>query len=216
MIIVLSGRSGAGKTSACRLVETALASRGTTVGGVLCGAVFEAGVKVGILVSDVSRGPGHPAANLARAVPPGLRRVPLPDRGVPGTIRYGMWNFDEAALRAADEAISLFISASGFAARRSIAFVDEIGPMELDHDIGMILTLAGLDAVAGRAMAAQAPDQSPLCIVVARPDIAGRLAIRWPRSLRIDMETLSVREAADAMLQALGSGSALPSGSTLS
>ena len=212
MIIVLSGRSGAGKTSACRLVEAALAPSGMPLGGVLCGAVFETGVKVGILVSDVSRGLGHPAANLARAVPQDVRRVPLPDQGIPGMIRYGMWYFDEAALRAADEAASLFLAASGSAAPRSVAFVDEIGPMELDHTIGMIRTLAGLDAAAGSAMATQSPD----CIVVARPDIAGRLAIRWPLSLCIDMETLSVREAADAMLDALGRGSGTPSGSTLS
>ena len=209
MIIVLSGRSGAGKTSACVLAETALATSGMALGGVLCGAVFEGGTKTGILCRDVSLSPGHPAKGLARAVPPDVRRVPQPDRSVPGIIRYGMWDFDEATLHAADKATSLFIAASCSATRRSAAFVDELGPMELDHGLGMTLTLAALDEVAGRGLAARTIGPPHDCIVVARPGIADRLAIRWPLSLRIDMETLSVREAADAMLRVLGHGQGL-------
>jgi hypothetical protein len=117
-----------------------------------------------------------------------------------------------AALGAADEATSLFIAASGSAAGRPVAFVDELGPMELDHGLGMTRTLAALDALSTRMAAVRMPDPRPDCIVVARPEIADRLAVRWPSSRRMDMETLSVRAAADAILQALGQEDGFPSG----
>lgn len=194
---MLSGVSGSGKTSACGIAEGMARAAGRSVGGVLCRAVFESGRKVGIDARDLSGGPDSPAAPLARARLD-IKRGPAFDDADPLVLRYGMWEFSKAALSAADEAAAAFIAAAREAATPALAIVDEIGPLELDRNAGMTRTLAALDE------AERAPDRSAACLVVARPDIADRLALRWSASVRIEMDGLSYREAAEAAIAALG------------
>jgi len=196
---VLSGVSGSGKTSACGVAESLARAAGRTVGGVLCRAVFEGGRKVGIDARDLAGGPDSPAAPLARARPDaGPTRAPAFDDADPVALRYGMWEFYKAALSAADGAAAAFIAAAREEATPALAVVDEIGPLELDRNAGMTRTLAALDG------AARAPARPVACLVVARPDIADRLALRWSGSARIEMDGLSYLEAAEAAIAALG------------
>jgi len=195
MILVLSGVSGSGKTSACGVAEGMARAAGRTVGGVLCRAVFEDGRKVGIDARDLAAGPDSFAAPFARARPD-VDRGPAFDDADPLFLRYGMWDFSKAALSSADGTAAAFIAAARGVATPALAIVDEIGPLELDRNAGLTKTLAALDE------AAQA--RSPACLVVARPDIADRLVLRWRSSRRIEMDGLSYRDAAEAALAELG------------
>ena len=197
MILVLSGVSGSGKTSACGIAEGMARAAGRTVGGVLCDAVFEGGRKVGIDARDLAAGPVSPSAPLARARPE-ITRAPKFDDADPLFLRYGMWEFSKAALSSADEAAAAFIAAAGASTAPALAIVDEIGPLELDRNAGLTKTLAALDE------AARAPAGSIACLVVARPDIADRLVLRWRSSRRLEMDGLSYREAAEAATAAFG------------
>lgn len=197
MILVLSGVSGSGKTSACGVAEGLARAAGRAVGGVLCRAVFEDGRKVGIDARDLAAGPSSRAAPLARARP-GAKRDPAFDDADPLFLRYGMWEFSKAALSSADEAAAAFIASAGASTAPALAIVDEIGPLELARYAGLTRTLAGLDE------AARAPAGAIACLVVARPDIADRLALRWRSSRRIEMDGLSYLDAAEAALAALG------------
>ncbi|PKL23213.1 MAG: hypothetical protein CVV47_16060 [Spirochaetae bacterium HGW-Spirochaetae-3] len=210
MILVLSGVSGSGKTSACLIAERMAVVAGIAVGGVLCRAVFEGGRKVGIDVRNLAGGLDGPAAPFARArlgapsaPPPTGKPAPAFDDADPLVLRYGMWEFSRAAISAADEATASFLAAvraaddgTRRATTRFLAIVDEIGPMELDRGAGMTRTLAELDAEAA------APSGALGCLVVARPDIADRLAIRWSASKRLAIDGLSYREAAETAIAA--------------
>jgi len=212
MILLVSGASGSGKTSACRVVARAAAAGAIPTGGIICDAVFEDGRKTGIQCADLVAGADGRPWPLARVSPGALPRKPGVAAGVadgsatpafddsdPTMVRYGMWEFQKSALAAADAAISGYVATLGVATagyRMPLVFVDEIGPLELDRGTGMVKTLAALDAAAPRG----AP--GALYLVVARPDIADRLAERWPGSLVIAMNGTGAEGAARAILAA--------------
>ncbi|MBU0927662.1 MAG: hypothetical protein KKA67_07925 [Spirochaetes bacterium] len=209
MILILSGRSGSGKTSACAILEGLARASGAAVGGTLCRAVFEGGRKTGIDARDLSRGPEAASRPLARARPSsepspdeGRPRVPAYDDSDPLVLRYGMWEFDKPALSAADASSAAFITdaSRGAGGQRSLAIIDEIGPLELDKRAGMVSTLDALDAL--RRFAGGGGGLG--CVVVARPDIADRLAARWAGSARIDMEGSTFAGAAETAMATLG------------
>jgi len=217
MILLVSGASGSGKTSACRIVARASGARDIPTGGVICDAVFEDGRKVGIQCADLARGDEGRPWPLARVRPGALPRKPGEAAGTAGgpatpafddsdptVVRFGMWEFQKSGLAAADAAISGYVATLGVATlgvtrpgyRMPLVFVDEIGPLELDRGTGMVKTLAALDEAA--------PLGAPgaLFLVVARPDIAARLAERWPGSLLIEMNGTGPESAAEAILAA--------------
>lgn len=104
-----------------------------------------------------------------------------------------MWQFFKAALARADEAVIHYLNRPGKdGEQRATVFIDEIGPMELDRNLGMVRTLARLDAIAlGDVI------ENTACIVVARPIIASHLASRWPKSSVLDIEGMSIAKAAE-------------------
>lgn len=202
--MVLAGPSGSGKTSSCAIAVRLAREAGVPVAGSLCEAVFEDGSKVGIdwmnLADDgatrrsiARRLPGFHTRPGDGARPPGWRAAF--DGSDPRAIRFGSWEFDGAALAEADEAASAAVDAAASARRAEarLVIVDEIGPLELDRGVGMVRTLAALDR-AGRG---------GLMVVVARPDIADRLALRWPGSVRLDVEGVSFELTAGRILEAL-------------
>lgn len=218
MTVILSGASGSGKTSACKLVaEAARASRIPT-GGIICPALFQDGRKVGIECADLSAAPSRNPWKLAEIrrdaagqPPSGPARLP----GTPGTpafddsdaevLRYGMWEFSKAALAAADRSIIEYVAGSGGDMIDGIAdpssavvFVDEIGPLELNRGTGLVKTLAMLDE------AAMKRGPGLRFLVVARPDIATRLEERWPDSRLVEMTGSGYPDIAGIILTTLG------------
>jgi hypothetical protein len=126
-----------------------------------------------------------------------LAGKPVPEPTGPDTFSYGRWEFRQSALAAADASILKDIEACLF------VFVDEIGPLELDHGIGMVRTLARLDA----------DEDMDNCIILVciRQDLAQMLTERWPGSRLVELTgegQLSIGNAEQAVLETI---SPLPS-----
>lgn len=193
-MLILSGLSGSGKTSACLLVAKALTESGTPAGGVLCKAVFEGGVKTAISCLDIGQEPGGEPWLLASLDPlhiHGLKPGQFSDTEA-SVMRFGKWQFIKAGLSRADEAVIRYLKRIALdGTDRAMVFVDEIGPLELEHNSGMRMTLSRLDAQAREEYRGHSD-----YIVVARPDIASRLASRWPNAMVLDMDGMSITKAA--------------------
>ncbi len=214
MIMLLSGTSGSGKTSTCAIAAKSAREHGISVGGIVCRAVFEQGLKVGIEFSDLAANPARPPCMLARIrhdVPGSASGATLSLAGTPSTpgfpafddsdariLRYGKWEFSKAALAAADQAIiqSLADFSHTENKRSSIIFVDEIGPLELDRSTGLVKTLALINKTA------RLRRTDLQLLVVARPDIAARLMALWPDSALLEMEGTDYGETAQAIITA--------------
>jgi len=213
-MVILSGASGSGKTTACSLAARAALAAGFPVAGVVCGALFRDGAKIGIQCADVSAAPGSRPWPLAAAIPgrsvprqgdpESVRGQPAFDDSDSSVLRYGMWEFNRAALAAADEAVCRGIAAALGPSGDRIVFVDEIGPLELDRGVGLTGALAALDWIAAdRARpgpSARGRPRRDTFVVVARPDIAGRLAARWPGAIAVGMEGMTAQDASRKIL----------------
>lgn len=197
MIVLLSGVSGSGKSTACALAARYAAESGRRVGGVVCSALFDDGRKSAIACAQLRDGSKARPEILARARPGWVIPRPPTVAGQSGTpvpvpfddtdlhiLRYGMWAFDKAVLAGADERVAGDLSAfSAATGRPPLLIVDEIGPLELDKSTGMIESLRMLDGLA-------AGSGTESCqVVVARPDIAARLRERWPGCITLHIES---------------------------
>ncbi|HUW69381.1 MAG TPA: nucleoside-triphosphatase [bacterium] len=196
MILLLSGVSGSGKSTACSIAARYAVDSGRRVGGVICAALFEHGQKSGISCAALREGRTVQLGILARArpdwivprMPPEagsarpLFSVPFDDTD-PHIIRYGMWAFERTILSKADEtAAAYLLDLRASAGLPPLIIIDEIGPLELDRSIGMVKTLRLLDHLAAGA------GKEACHVVVARPDIAARLQKRWPAAVVLVIE----------------------------
>jgi len=194
MIVIITGASGSGKTSACAGIVQTLAANSVVYGGILCPALFEGGYKVAIGARNLS-GVGEDVPSILARVIPGREtdsprgqspKLDLEAYG-PGAFSYGKWVFDRKTIEASDMHASTFITThmhrmgERVPPARAVAIIDELGPLELDHDLGFLRTLQAIDALVSIGQASSVD-----CIVSARPDIAGRLASRWPGCRVID------------------------------
>lgn len=215
MIIVLAGPSGSGKTSSCGIAVRLAREAGVRVAGMLCEAVFSGGSKVGIDWRDLAD-EGAARRSLARRLPgfsqarsagaPSQGRSPAFDDSNPHTVRFGSWEFDRKALAEADAATAAAVSGGSgpIGAAPSLVIVDEIGPLELERGSGMVKTLVALDEAASPEWErAGDAERLGLTVVVARPDIADKLAARWPGSVRLDVSDVPFERTARRILEAL-------------
>lgn len=223
MIVILSGASGSGKTSTCKLVAEATRAAHIPTGGIYCGAIFQDDRKVGIECSDLGANPPRQPWKLAgirkdwagpqpsaAASAPGSPKNPAFDDSDAEMLRYGMWEFSKQALATADQAIIDYVARFSEAKNDDtrpggnvdlhppILFVDEIGPLEFERGTGLVKTLEMLDG------AAKQREANLRILVAARPDIAARLKERWPDSILVEMTGTSYRETAEAILAAFG------------
>ncbi len=138
---VLTGERGIGKTTHCRaLVEQARAA-GWDVAGLFSPAVFENGVKTGILAQDLRTGESRPLAVLAT-------QSPLPTYHLP----LGQWLFDPSVIAWGNQILQSRLPCDLF-------IVDELGPLELFRGEGWVNAFDALCQVRYR-----------LGIVVIRPE----------------------------------------------
>ncbi|OHD78684.1 MAG: hypothetical protein A3J97_17090 [Spirochaetes bacterium RIFOXYC1_FULL_54_7] len=188
MIILLAGQKGSGKTTVTMNLAKRLGQVGIRVGGVICPGIYEHNRKIGITSHYLAS--GHEEI-LGLEV--SLAGKPVPEPTGPDTFSYGRWEFRQSALAAADTAILKDIEASLF------VFVDEIGPLELDHGIGMSRTLARLDAD---------KDINTCTIVVCiRQDLSQALTERWPGSPVVELNghgQAAISRAEEAILTVVG------------
>jgi len=123
VLVVVSGARGVGKTTLCRNAAQQVRQRGYGVSGLLALPVMQDGRKVGIRALDLASGEER---LLARA-----------DRS-PGGVVIGPYSFDARAVAWAVEVCLRALRGDG------IAFIDEIGPLELDRGAGLAPVLPAL------------------------------------------------------------------------
>lgn len=150
---LITGERGAGKTTFCSGLVTAVRSRhpGLLVAGILSPKVFAEGEEHAIDAVDLASGRRRLLA----------RRRPYPEAARTATPG---WEFDAAAL------------AWGEAVLRSatpchLLVVDEVGPLEFEHGEGWP---GGLEAVDGGAYR--------VALVVVRPALVPPARRRWPQA----------------------------------
>jgi nucleoside-triphosphatase THEP1 len=185
MIILLTGQRGSGKSTVALNLSKQLSRSGIQVGGIICPGIFDQGRKIGIKSHYLNN--GHEEIVGMERLLEGKR---LPESTGPDTFSYGRWEFRRSALASADAAIIQDTEGSWF------VFVDEIGPLELDHGLGMCRTLARLDADKDK--------NEGIMMVCARQDLVKVLTERWPGSLVVELtgaDPAALRKAEKAILE---------------
>jgi nucleoside-triphosphatase THEP1 len=165
------------------------------VGGIICPGIFDQGRKIGIKSHYLDSGHEELVGMECQ-----LAGKPLPESTGPDTFSFGRWEFRRSALTSADAAIIQDIEAARF------VFVDEIGPLELDHGLGMCRTLARLDT--------DKANNKSIMMVCARQDLEKVLTERWPESLVVELtgaDPISLRKAEEAILEIVRALTSSPS-----
>lgn len=124
----LTGERGIGKTTFCRtLIELAITA-GWDVAGLLSRAVFEGGVKTGILVESLRGGETQPLACAA---------LSLSLQPATFDLQLGSWLFSSAALAWGNQVLGSSLACDLF-------IVDELGPLEFLRGEGWVNALEAL------------------------------------------------------------------------
>jgi nucleoside-triphosphatase THEP1 len=149
--IIITGKSGSGKTNFCAAVVNALRQGDLSrmdIRGVLSPALKREGVKVGIQAVDLVT---FEHKNLAEL-----------NDGDPGSISTKRWNFDPKIIAWCNSILSR-------ATPCAVLVLDEVGPLEFEQDEGFT---AGLEAVDS--------GEYKLALIVVRPHLIDRALDRWP------------------------------------
>ena len=141
-LTILTGPSGAGKTTLCRELESVSRSLGLDVAGILCPALYEGAQKTGIAATNLR---SLETRELAR------RR----DAARPGELEHGHWRFDPEVFDWCQEVLLAAVPCD-------LLVVDELGPLELIEGRGWTRALEVLDAGAyASAVVVIRPDLVP-------------------------------------------------------
>jgi nucleoside-triphosphatase THEP1 len=132
---LITGEIGSGKTTVAGRVAERARHQGLTNGGLWCPARMTDGSKTGILAADLSGGERR-----LLAVRVDAREEATGFSGKPGPAT-GQYAFDPATLTWANRVLSRAV-----AARPDLLVVDEIGPLELEQDQGLVPVLETLSA----------------------------------------------------------------------
>jgi nucleoside-triphosphatase THEP1 len=132
-LLIVTGESGAGKTTWCTELAHRALSSGLTVAGLLSPAVFEGGEKVAIDLLDIS--------SAARSRLAGRR---------PATESGRKWRLDPEVLSWANHILASIVTCQ-------LLIVDELGPLELLEHQGFTAGLELLDRKAFSACAVVRP-----------------------------------------------------------
>ncbi|MBL1171499.1 MAG: hypothetical protein HND45_03580 [Chloroflexi bacterium] len=144
----LTGERGVGKTTQCRALADQARAAGWNVAGLLSPAVFENGVKTGILAEDLRTGESRPLAVLANQSPLTTHHLPLSTFHLP----LGNWLFDPSVIAWGNHILQSRQPCDLF-------IIDELGPLEFFRGEGWVNAFDALR---------QAPYR--LGVVVIRPE----------------------------------------------
>lgn len=119
---VVTAPSGSGKTTFCAGFIKKARESGLSVGGFICPAVFENGIKIGIDMIDVASG----------------ERRRLATRSDLAEATIGYWKMDESTLEWGNEIIAVL-------QEEDVIVIDELGPIEFEQSRGYWRALRLLD-----------------------------------------------------------------------
>lgn len=117
---VLTGERGIGKTTYCRALAGQARAANWKVAGLLSPAIFENGVKTGILAEDLRTGESRPLAVLANQSPVTNYQLPL-----------GQWLFDPSGIAWGNQILQSRQPCDLF-------IIDELGPLEFFRNKGWV------------------------------------------------------------------------------
>jgi nucleoside-triphosphatase THEP1 len=123
ILTLITGPSGAGKTTFCAEFVVQMQGTGSSVGGFICPAVFEGGKKIGIDLLNVASGE--------------RRRLGLRTYNK-GETTVGCWQLDESVLAWGNQILAGL-------KHEDIIIIDELGPLELEDGYGYQEALHLLD-----------------------------------------------------------------------
>ena len=136
---MVTGPRGAGKSAFCRGVAQSARNAGWDVAGLLSPVQTQAGVKTGILAEDLRTGVVHPLASALRQSQDDLA--------------FGDWYFNRRTLDWGNRVLDISLPCD-------LLIVDELGPLELTHQMGWRAALDILPRAGYR-----------LALVVIRPEL---------------------------------------------
>ena len=160
-IWIITGDREAGKTRFCQAVLHEARRRHLTVAGILSPAIFSQGKKMVIEAEDPASSEKHLLATLREEVPDAITR---------------RWKFDDNAMKWASTVI-------GRSTPCDLLIIDELGPLELEHQQGWIEGIQALDSRMYRA-----------ALVVIRPELLTLGVEHWPDA---EVITINRNEAPD-------------------
>jgi Ni2+-binding GTPase involved in maturation of urease and hydrogenase len=159
---LLTGPIGSGKTTFCRHLIQDARERGWQVGGLLSPAWMDGDKKIGILLEDIHTGEQRTLATTA----------PQPQ----ADLQLGPWHFDERVLELGNHIITE-------SSPCDLLIVDELGPLEFNHKVG-------LTASFGMFLAGQ---YRVGCAVI-RPSLLEAALVHWPWAQPIDILEASIQK----------------------
>lgn len=151
-LILITGRSGIGKTTYCQQWIASARAAGWQVGGLLAPPRIVAGQKVGIDLLDLASGDQRPYAHLHHASPH------------PTAPTTGRWQFDTAVLAWANAVLDDITAVD-------LLIIDELGPLEFEQGRGLHAAFDLLKTGSYRAGG-----------VVVRPSLLASAQQRWPHA----------------------------------
>lgn len=158
-LLILSGPAGAGKSSLCTQLADSARAAGLVTGGLIATAVFADGRKIGIDLVDQLSGERRRLAG----------RRAAGDRG----LVTKQWAFDTAVLAWGNQRLLDLPPCD-------LIFIDELGPLELQRDEGL---LAGPELIDRRGAAR--------LVAVIRPSLLAQARARWPWGRVLDLGAAS-------------------------
>lgn len=138
--LIVSGASGAGKTTACQHLLVQMQAAGGRISGILSPPRFEEGRKTGIFARNLHSGEQR---LLASCLP-----------GEIDGLRFGQWYFDRTVLEWGNAALAA-------APLTDLLLIDELGPLEFDWQQGWT---AAFDLLARPAAGIMIVTVRPACL----------------------------------------------------
>ena len=124
-LILVTGLSGAGKTSWCKRLVNIAQEKGFSVSGILSPGIYQGDQKIGIAVKDLETGKKRQMAQLRAG---GREKLTTP-----------RWTFDTDAMAWANDILKED-------AESDLLIIDELGPLEFLRDKGLTAGLARIDS----------------------------------------------------------------------
>lgn len=177
-LLLLTGASGAGKTSWCQALYTFARRQNWPVAGLISPPVMSCGRKIAIDLQDLRSGQRRRLATRISA-PSGTRpttqtsqhagdhRPQNPDV----SITTGQWHFDPGTIRWGNAILSdpKLETKNSESKRPKLLIIDELGPLEFRQQQGLQAGMKLVDAW-----------RSNLICVTIRPSLVGAARMRWP------------------------------------